>query len=587
MKNRSHIGRKLIVCITIICVIVLIAMLFVSYFFLIPPLRNKEISSMQSINTEIASQTDDYLSSIINYADLIASDRGLSECYNNYLQYKDKQYFERMCLEMNRIANEKDDIVSVFLQDDNGNLFNSVTQTDCANPHMLDSKWYNSIVNGRRGHSFLQLGIVKTSTLDAYIVAYCENCYINSHKMTMTIFFRINEIIDFTKRVLNKNADYYIWLDEKGSTLFGKRDTEWTEMVKKRLSGNNNYYFGTFYSHEGYNFVSTCQQSGWRIVSYLSSHDVFEMMKNYYYTLLTILVLFMFLVILSVSITAKKVTEPISELAMVMGKVAKGDFNVKSDIQTNDEIGELSSIFNHMIMHIKEYMKILVEKEKTEQKMKYNLMISRMDPHFIYNTMNTINFLARKGENEDVIKINSALIKILQDRLRVENDNAFDTVGQEINMVKQYMIIQNYRYGNDVKVIYNVDEKLYDFIIPKSIIQPLVENALFYGFTSEDDWNLKGTLNISVKRKDDKYIIIKVQDDGRGIPPDKLKVLNESVDDVAVKDRGRHIGLSDIKKRLAYIYHDNENYMKIISKVSEGTCVTLTIKILEQNSKDQ
>jgi len=334
----------------------------------------------------------------------------------------------------------------------------------------------------------------------------------------------------------------------------------------------------TLLGYDGYNFVGTCEQSGWMIVSYLSDDNIFAMIKSYFFTILVIFIGFISFVTVFVSVMANKITKPIRNLAEVMKEVSKGNFNVKSDINTNDEIGELSDIFNQMLHDLKKYLDQLIQKEKVEHKMKYSILISQIDPHFIYNTMNTTNFLAQKGQNQDVIKINSALIKILQDRLRINDDDVFDTIEQEMKIVKQYMIIQSYRYGNDVKVNWNIDEKFYNIRVPKDILQPLVENALFHGFTNEDDWNLKGTISIIAEIKNPNYILLKVQDDGRGIEPEKLEKLNMFNENLSETERGKHIGLVNIKKRLDYLYNDNQKHMEIRSELNRGTCVILTLK---------
>jgi sensor histidine kinase YesM len=479
---------------------------------------------------------------------------------------------------MNRLAKQREGIINIFLQDDSGNLFNSITQTSWANPQMLNTNWYNDIIENGSGGSFSKLGVVSTDTLDVYIGAFCKNYNINFHKVTLTVFFRMNTVIDLTQRMLKKNADNYLWLDEKGKPLYNYKDTEWSNMIINRFSGNDEYHSDSFNGYDGYNFVGTCEQSGWMIVSYLSDDNIFAMIKSYFFTILVIFIGFISFVTVFVSVMANKITKPIRNLAEVMKEVSKGNFNVKSDINTNDEIGELSDIFNQMLHDLKKYLDQLIQKEKVEHKMKYSILISQIDPHFIYNTMNTTNFLAQKGQNQDVIKINSALIKILQDRLRINDDDVFDTIEQEMKIVKQYMIIQSYRYGNDVKVNWNIDEKFYNIRVPKDILQPLVENALFHGFTNEDDWNLKSTISIIAEIKNPNYILLKVQDDGRGIEPEKLEKLNMFNENLSETERGKHIGLVNIKKRLDYLYNDNQKHMEIRSELNRGTCVILTLK---------
>ncbi len=104
-------------------------------------------------------------------------------------------------------------------------------------------------------------------------------------------------------------------------------------------------------------------------------------------------------------------------------------------------------------------------------------MTTQMDPHFIYNTMNIINILARKGEFEDIVKVNTALTRVLRERLNTQN-TAFEEVAHEIEALKQYQLIMDYRYHNQVAVEYDIDEAVLHKKIPKNILQPLLENCI-------------------------------------------------------------------------------------------------------------
>ena len=267
-------------------------------------------------------------------------------------------------------------------------------------------------------------------------------------------------------------------------------------------------------------------------------------------------------------------TDPVRKLTNQMRQVASGNLAVRSEIQTNDEIEELANGFNYMLGELNGHIDKLIEKEKIQQRMKYSLLISEIDPHFIYNTMNSINYLARKGRNREIIEINSALIHILQDRLRISSIEVFDTVKQEIDMVKQYMIIQQFRFNNDVELICDIAEEIQNEQIPKNILQPLVENALLHGLLDEDGEPIKGCIEITAQKKDGS-LVLTVKDSGRGMPQDKIEELNGRK--ATENDRGRHIGIQNIKERLTYLY-GTEECLYIENSSGGGVCVTLTLR---------
>ena len=255
-----------------------------------------------------------------------------------------------------------------------------------------------------------------------------------------------------------------------------------------------------------------------------------------------------------------------------MNRVSDGHLDVRSNVCTNDEIGELSIIYNHMLDSLNRQIQSIVEYESNEQKMKYNLLIAQIDSHFIYNTMSIINSLARRKKYEDIISINSALIKILQNCLRVKDIDVTDTVAQEMDIVNQYWIIENKRYDNHANLIWQVPDSMLNHPIPKNLIQPLVENCLFHGLIDEETGEIFGTITVSINNASNQ-IIIRVRDNGKGIPEEKLDLLNNPGELTRqLNDRGRHIGLSNIRQRLSYIYNGHAN---MIINNDSGTVVTL------------
>ena len=201
--------------------------------------------------------------------------------------------------------------------------------------------------------------------------------------------------------------------------------------------------------------------------------------------------------------------------------------------------------------------------------MRYGLLISQVDPHFIYNTMNTITYLAQKNRVNDVIVVNKAMIEILKDRLRIEVSEVFDSLKQEINVVKQYLMIQEYRYEGIFKVKYEIEEKCMQCYIAKNMIQPLIENALSHGLLQNKDENgepLGGCICINIF-KDQQFIHINITDNGVGMTEEEVAEISRPMKHW---ERGGHIGIRNIRERMKYIYYENAK-MEIHSK-----------KILEQ-----
>ena len=284
--------------------------------------------------------------------------------------------------------------------------------------------------------------------------------------------------------------------------------------------------------------------------------------------------------IICVFLTVKKVTVRISKLANTMTMATKRELEVKLDVDGDDEIGDLIRIFNQMMADIRIYVETTRQQERRENEMKFSLLASQVDPHFVCNALNTVNFLAYKKKHEDIILVSTALSNILRDRLKLTENNIYDTVYQEVTVVQNYLKIQEYGYGKNVNVYWKVDERARDCLIPKNVIQPLVENSLIHGLADADTGEISGNIEIEIIEFENK-IRIRVEDDGHGMSRERLAEVEQSIQSIAHPD-GRGIGIRGIKERLELLYM--KEYTLIIESIPEqGTRVVIEIIMFTQD----
>lgn len=578
--GKSRIRKKIVSRIVIIGGSTFIIILILAYLMLLPPLKEQAMDNAYNASSQIIWQTDFLLSSIRAYAEDIISSTELKRAFSSYKDNPtSNQTYQIVCLSLNKLASLRPYLIrNIIIESYGGKVFTSIVQVEDSDLDLLESTWYKNLrpIDYASGFSSVDI-IPRSNQEDIYTAAYCKNFFLYGRRLTITIFFDLNEIINTSKSLALRSLDNYIWLDSSHIPFYSYNITEWNDEITQKLTNTTLYKSETFEEFGGYNLVNISDESGWIFVSFVSESSLFNTFKGYFFTILSLILLFFLMTVLILTPIINNITRPISQLASDMSKVAKGNLNFVSTINAKDEIGDLSRIFNKMVRDLKKYVHKLLEKEKLEQRMKYSLLISQIDPHFIYNTMSAINYLSRNGRNKDIVTINTALIKILQDRLRVSSIEAFDTVEQEINITKQYLIIQMFRYSNNLEITWDVDKSLILAQIPKNIIQPLVENALFHGLTDEEDGMIKGCIKVSIKSVENR-IIIKVSDNGRGIDPEKLAQLNAIPSSLNREERGKHVGLANIRERLSYLY-DNDDCMLIESEPFKETCVTINLKI--------
>ncbi len=262
-----------------------------------------------------------------------------------------------------------------------------------------------------------------------------------------------------------------------------------------------------------------------------------------------------FLVVLAVSLLAvlmslmasRSVTQPIQQLCGMAKQLAKGDFSARTDVEAEDEIAVLTKSFNDMAGEIGN----LVEGIKTEQAnlriTESKLLQAQINPHFLYNTLDTIVWLAEEKQTEDVVSMVTWLSDFFRTTLSKGNDCI--TVEEERFHIESYLKIQQFRYQDILEYEINIEEEIYPCIIPKLTLQPLVENALYHGIKMKRG---KGKIIILGFRKGDR-LIFKVVDNGRGMSEAVLNDLRRRIAGLETSRDGG-FGLANVNQRLQHYY---------------------------------
>lgn len=251
---------------------------------------------------------------------------------------------------------------------------------------------------------------------------------------------------------------------------------------------------------------------------------------------------------------------------------------------TGDEIEDLSRSFHQMTLDINSQAQMIAQSEREKAVTYYKLLTTQLDPHFIYNTMNIINILARNQAYEDIIRVNTALTRVLRERLNTQN-TTFERISKEIETLKQYQLIMDYRYHNQVQIDYQVDSSVLSNRIPKNILQPLVENSYYHGLTREDGV-IQGNISILIYPLNQE-LVIEISDDGIGFEPQKLKKIRQNLSSLKEHpDEEAHIGIENICRRIRYLYQTDFS-IDIQSEPGFGAAIILTLPLHPPGSQDE
>ncbi len=269
---------------------------------------------------------------------------------------------------------------------------------------------------------------------------------------------------------------------------------------------------------------------------------------------------------------SKTISRPVIDLSKMMVKVGEGDFEVSSTYESKDEIGILSKQFNKMVNRVQQLIEEVYKEQLLKQKTELKFLRMQINPHFLYNTLESINWLARMEGVPEVGK----MIKALGDLMRASiSGDDLVSIEEEIKNINNYLMIQKLRYGEKVKTEINIKQDIAAFIIPKLTLQPIVENAIVHGIEAKEG---NGNIVISADRLDGK-VVISVKDDGVGMESDLAETILEQ-DFEGDKGDATHIGLKNVDRRIK-MYYGKQYGLHIFSTPGEGT----TIQILFPDAK--
>ena len=310
--------------------------------------------------------------------------------------------------------------------------------------------------------------------------------------------------------------------------------------------------------------------TGWTL-SYLPSRAAFATRMRTY----RILIMLIFLVIvfggivLSISLQ-RTITKPVGRLIERLDKIGSGDFSRDEKIEWNNELGEIGRGINNLSENVSDLMEKRLLDEKAKHDLEYQILQSQINPHFLYNTLNTIKWMATIQGSEGIADMSTALSRLMKN-ISKGTENLIP-LKDEFSLVDDYFTIMKYRYGGTIELEYvTEDEALLDQMINRFSMQPIVENAIFHGIEPKGS---AGKITIHTYKKEDN-VIIDVMDNGIGMSP-------QSIDDVlsGKNQTGteffKQIGIVNVNERIKYTFGDAYG-IKISSEVGKFTTMSFVL----------
>ena len=301
--------------------------------------------------------------------------------------------------------------------------------------------------------------------------------------------------------------------------------------------------------------------------------------SNYvlYMTLLAFILSFLACGIIWLYVSSS-IFNPIKNIASTMKKIEYGEKNLYIDVTSQDEIGELGKNINSMLRRLEDLHKENLNRELEMRDLQYSARQYQMSPHFIYNTLNSIKWMAKMAGNESIQQAISAFWTIAKYNSHI--DKYFSVVKDEIEAVKQYIYLQELSYGNKFNVTWDINQELQDCKCIRFFLQPLVENAIIHGIYPKE---LGGNIYISIYKENDR-VVFNVYDDGVGMSRDIINEIFIKTND-SDKSESKHMALKNIIERFKLVYQDNY-IIDISSEISQYTNIMIAFPIEHKDTSE-
>lgn len=462
-------------------------------------------------------------------------------------------------------------VFSTSIEDEKNEAFNSAERS----PYNLyiESMYASHEDSPRKGRDIVMMHRALTNVPGSDVLGY------------ITLGISPDTIIDMSRNLYNRESEEFFLLSSEGKMIYSSNaeipdgsNQKWIETVMDADTAS-----GTFeWEEDSFNGVLMYDRlsessGGWILVKRVPFHILYDSA----YSVAKINILFgvigLSLVVLAVLFVSFKMTSPIRILLQNIEQVEKGNMKIASQSFGSDEIGILGSRFQQMIERINQ---LITREYKLELENKTNqikVLQSQINPHFLYNALQSIGTVALKNNVPQIYSLITHLSKIMRYGMNMEEDLV--PLRKEITYTNAFLFLQKERFGEHLQVHVEVDEDVQDILVPKMILQPVIENYFKHGFDIRDGI---GSIELKCFRDDDELVMV-ITDNGIGVTPQRLNEIHEHFRAEALnkKGPGTNIGLKNVYSRLK-LYYDHKAKLFLENKEDGGFMVTMRLPVLQE-----
>lgn len=554
-------------------------------------LESKINASTQQTLSQLASNISAVIDNLIAASNMLSLDKELIDILKKEDYVSEWEEFYEKSKIIDKLANAKNSVLypydtDIIIFDLKGNNIYSSTVYGFNKKYddIKNQYWFKKTIN-MNGYMFWM------SPLGRYIDInnFCKNNIamarlikgdksLGGYGVLLISLYPQSKLVSMFKTVNLPEGTRLFLVDEKGTIIL----TDNLSMIghslgESYLTNIESSYSGSLTMNiNGEKMVinyHTIPKVNWKVIQ-VTPYDALmkEVGQLWSYNILINSLFVTILMIISILLSTA-ITRPLHRLSLLMKEISKGNFNIEAPVNGNDEVSQLSKTFNIMVKEIDRLIKQLEEEHKMRERMYFETLQMQINPHFLFNALNGIKWMAIiKGENE-IGRMITALGKLLETTL--SKNGEIIPLSEEIQCVDSYVLLQKMRYGDRFDIQYNIDETILSYKVPRLILQPLVENAIIHGF---EDMESRGMITINGYKQSD-LLFIEVVDNGKGMSSEKIDQILKGLQ--KNNKFNNNIGLKNVNDRIK-LYFGVDYGLVIHSEEGKGTVIQICLPLSQK-----
>ncbi len=533
----------------------------------------------QTIIQQMNQNIDSYIDYMENTSYLVSS----NEDVQKYLfgDTADPEARDRILSQFETILDSRSDILNLGIIAENGRmLINNGQHLTNQDLDIHSQEWYTNALEGRESvyltSSHVQHIISGERPWVITLSRGIRNKEMGTGQEKEGVFFidlNYSAISELCDQSMVGNQGYAFIVDADGNIVYHPQQQQLynelqTENIRLIMEADSDTILSGKGSTEKLYSISRSAKTGWTVVDCVRVEELLRKSNKAQSLYILVAAGLMAGALVFSRFIAKSITQPLQKLCDSMERVQEGDFSV-SDIVVDsaNEIGSLTTSFNVMTHRIQELMEQNIREQEAKRKSELKALQSQINPHFLYNTLDSIIWMAEGKKNEEVVLMTASLARLL--RQSISNEDEVISIGQEIEYARGYLTIQKMRYKDKMEFRIDVEPSILNIRLIKLVLQPIIENAIYHGLKYKES---KGLLLVKGFLKDGNAVI-QVIDDGVGMEPEVLEHIFEKH---KVNYRSNGVGVYNVQKRLQ-LYYGSEYGITYESEKGKGTTATITI----------